>query len=97
MLCNIKAKKTASNVGLLRLFLGCGWGISFLFLSPIRLVVGVAGIDNGVGAWIGFPVCFALQAQFHSVSCQYLFFCIIVPGFPFPASVCNGMVGPRVM
>lgn len=50
MLCNIKAKKTASNVGLLRLFLGCGWGISFLFLSPIRLVVGVAGIDNGVGA-----------------------------------------------
>ena len=44
----------------------------FGFLSPIRLVVGIAGIDDGMGTWIGFPIGFTLQIKFHSVDSQNL-------------------------
>ena len=56
----------------------------FGLLSPIRLVVGIAGIDDGMGARTGFPVGFALQIKFHSVDSQNLLGGIIAPRTAFP-------------
>ena len=64
-------------------------------LAPIRLAVGVSGVNDGMGARTGFPVGFTLQAKFHSVGGQNLFVGIIAPGSSFPAAGCDGVVGGK--
>ena len=65
----------------------------FGLLSPIRLVVGIAGIDDGMGARTGFPVGFALQIKFHSVDSQNLLGGIIAPRTAFPDTFGDSVVG----
>ena len=65
----------------------------FGFLSPIRFVVGIAGIDDGMGTWIGFPIGFTLQIKFHSVNSQNLLAGVIAPHTAFPGTFGDSVVG----
>lgn len=59
--------------------------ISFFLFAPISLTVGITCINNRMGSWTGFPICFTLQAYFHPIAeCDTLVVCVIAPCCTFP-------------